>query len=38
MAKRDYYEVLVVARDAKEEDNKKAYRTLAKKYHPEVSK
>ena len=35
MAKRDYYKVLDVARDASEADIKKAYRRLAMKYHPD---
>jgi molecular chaperone DnaJ len=35
MAKRDYYEVLGVNRDATEEDLKKSYRRLAMKWHPD---
>jgi molecular chaperone DnaJ len=35
MAKRDYYSVLGVNRDASEEDIKKSYRRMAMKFHPD---
>lgn len=35
MSKRDYYEVLGVAKDAADRDIKKAYKRLAMKYHPD---
>ena len=35
MSKRDYYEVLSVAKDASERDIKKAYKRLAMKLHPD---
>ena len=38
MAKRDYYKVLGVKRGAGEAEIKSAYRKLARKYHPDVSK
>lgn len=37
MAKRDYYDVLGINRSADEKEIKRAYRKLAKKYHPDIN-
>ena len=37
MAKRDYYEVLGVSRDASDSELKSAFRNLARKFHPDVN-
>jgi curved DNA-binding protein len=38
MKYKDYYNILAVNRDANKDEIKKAYRRLARKYHPDVSK
>ncbi len=37
MAKKDYYNILGIKKEAKAEDIKKAYRRLARKFHPDVN-
>ncbi|MBN2733636.1 MAG: molecular chaperone DnaJ [Methanomicrobiaceae archaeon] len=38
MGARNYYDILNVSKNATEQEIKKAYRTLTKKYHPDISK
>ncbi|MGB5281806.1 MAG: DnaJ domain-containing protein, partial [Arenicellales bacterium] len=38
MEYRDYYEIMGIKRDATQDEIKRAYRKLARKYHPDVSK
>ena len=37
MAKKDYYQILSVKKDAKADEIKKSYRKLARKFHPDVN-
>lgn len=36
--KRDYYEVLGISRNASDQEIKRAYRSMARKYHPDINK
>ena len=38
MEYRDYYEIMGLQREATQDEIKRAYRKLARKYHPDVSK
>ena len=38
MSKRDYYEVLGLSKSASKEEIRKAYRSLSKKFHPDLNK
>nr|MCU0936961.1 DnaJ domain-containing protein [Gammaproteobacteria bacterium] len=38
MEYKDYYKILGVGRDASQDEVKRAYRKLARKFHPDVSK
>nr|MCU0935925.1 DnaJ domain-containing protein [Gammaproteobacteria bacterium] len=38
MEYKDYYNILGVGRDASQDEVKRAYRKLARKFHPDVSK